>query len=144
MRCGAVLRTDGSNKILRFLFGAYGTHICHKAALFFNYGGLRALLERDVAHGILRKKKRRGNSAPCSLLVLLRAIVTSVETINTAAGVNQLLFAGIERVAFGTNFHADVFAGRTGMDYLAASARDRCVNVLGMNACLQPMSPLLL
>lgn len=69
---------------------------------------------------------------------------TLFETINTSTGINQLLFAGIERVAFGTNFHADVFAGRTGMDYLAASARDRCVNVLGMNAFLQPMSPLLL
>lgn len=79
---------------------------------------------------------------PNSLTVVLIQIVTAVETINTSTGIDQLLFAGIERVAFGTNFHAYILASRTGMDYLAAGARDRCVNVLGMNAFLQLMSPL--
>ena len=76
--------------------------------------------------------------------VLFSEIVAFVEAINASTCIDKLLFAGIERVAFGTNFHANIFASRTGMDYLAACARDRCVNVLGMNAFLQLMSPLLL
>jgi hypothetical protein len=76
--------------------------------------------------------------------VLLSEIVAFVEAINASTCIDKFLFAGIERVAFGTNFHANIFASRTGMDYLAACARDRCVNVLGMNAFLQLMSPLLL
>ena len=69
-------------------------------------------------------------------------VVTTVKTVNASAGIDKFLLAGIERVAFGTNFHAYILASRTGMDYLAAGARDRCVNVLGMNAFLQLMSPL--
>ena len=69
-------------------------------------------------------------------------VVTTVKTVYASAGIDKFLLAGIERVAFGTNFHAYILASRTGMDYLAAGARDRCVNVLGMNAFLQLMSPL--
>ena len=88
-----------------------------------------------------------GVTTPASVILLtiiLIKIITAVETINTTTSINKLLLTGIKRVAFGTNFHANILASRTGMDYLAACARDRCVNVLGMNAFLQLMSPLLL
>ncbi len=79
-----------------------------------------------------------------TLSVLLAEIIAFIEAINASTCIDELLLAGIERVALGTNFHANILASRTGMDYLAACARDRCVNVLGMNAFLQLMSPLLL
>ena len=76
--------------------------------------------------------------------VFLAEIIAFIETIYASTCIDELLLAGIERVALGTNFHANILASRTGMDYLAACARDRCVNVLGMNAFLQLMSPLFL
>ena len=42
-----------------------------------------------------------------NLCVLLQAEAL-VEAINTSTGVNQLLLAGIERVALGANFHTNV------------------------------------
>jgi hypothetical protein len=67
---------------------------------------------------------------------------TLVETINTSTGVNQLLLAGIERVALGADFDSDVLLGRTSGKDIAASAADGSLIVLGMETFLHCCSPL--
>ena len=59
-----------------------------------------------------------------------------VETVNTSTGVNQLLLAGIERVALGANFHTDVLLGRTGGKDVATGAANGGLLVVGMDAFL--------
>ena len=59
-----------------------------------------------------------------------------VESINTSTGVNQLLLAGIERVALGADFDSDVLLGRTSGKDIAASAADGGLFVLGMDTFL--------
>ena len=67
---------------------------------------------------------------------------TLVETINTSTGVNQLLLAGIERVALGADFDSDVLLGGTSSKDIAASAADGSLIVLGMETFLHCCSPL--
>ena len=57
-----------------------------------------------------------------------------VETINTSTGVNQLLLAGIERVALGANFNTDVLLGRTGSKGVTAGAANGGLLVVRMDA----------
>ena len=59
-----------------------------------------------------------------------------VETVNTSTGVNQLLLAGIERVALGANFNTDILLGRTGGKDVATGAADGGLLVVGMDAFL--------
>ena len=61
---------------------------------------------------------------------------TLVEAINTSTGVNQLLLAGIERVALGADFHTNVLLGRTSGKDIAACAADGGLFVLGMDTFL--------
>ena len=67
---------------------------------------------------------------------------TLVETSNTSTGVNQLLLAGIERVALGADFDSDVLLGGTSSKDIAASAADGSLIVLGMETFLHCCSPL--
>ena len=67
--------------------------------------------------------------------VLLQA-KTLVEAINTSTGVNQLLLAGIERVALGADLNTNVLLGRTGSKDIAASAADGGLFVVGMDTFL--------
>ena len=69
------------------------------------------------------------------LRILLQA-KTLVEAINTSTGVNQLLLAGIERVALGADLNANVLLGRTGSKDIAASAADGGLFVVGMDTFL--------
>ena len=66
----------------------------------------------------------------------LLQIESLVETINTSTGVNQLLLAGIERVALGADFNSDVLLGGTGRKDVATSATDHGLFVSGMDAFL--------
>ena len=68
-------------------------------------------------------------------LVLLQA-ETLVETIDTSTGVNQLLLAGIERVALGADFDSDVLLGRTSGKSVATCTADSGLFVLGMDTFL--------
>ena len=70
-----------------------------------------------------------------TLYTLLDAVLL-VELVNTAAGVDQLLLAGVERVALGADFNGDVLTGRAGLDDVAAGAADGGVKILGMYAFL--------
>ena len=68
-------------------------------------------------------------------LKLLDAVLL-VELINAAAGVNQLLLAGVEGVALGADFYGDVLLGGAGLDDGAASAFNSSGLVIGVNSCL--------
>ena len=67
---------------------------------------------------------------------LLLQAETLVETINTSTGVNQLLLAGIERVALGADLDTDVLLGGTGGKDVATSTANRGLFVIGMDTFL--------
>ena len=66
--------------------------------------------------------------------IQLLQVEALVETVNTSTGVNQLLLAGIERVALGADLHADVLLGGTGSKGVATGAADGGLFVVGMDA----------
>ena len=57
-----------------------------------------------------------------------------VETIDTSTGVNQLLLAGIERVALGADLNSDILLGGAGGKGVATSATNCGLFVLRMDA----------
>lgn len=59
----------------------------------------------------------------------LDAVLLS-ETVYASCGVDEFLLAGKERVAGGANFHLNILYRRTGLNDIAARARDRCELVL--------------
>ena len=67
-------------------------------------------------------------------LYILLQVEALVETINASTGVNQLLLAGIERVALGANFHTDILLGRASGKGVTASATDSGLLVVRMDA----------
>ena len=69
-------------------------------------------------------------------MTLLLDAVLLVELINTAAGVNQLLLAGVEGVALGADFNGDVLLGGAGLDDGAASASDGGLLIIRMDSFL--------
>ena len=71
----------------------------------------------------------------CGLIRLLNA-ESLVEPINASTGVNQLLLAGIERVALGADFNTNVLLGRAAGKNITASAADRGLFVIGMDTFL--------
>ena len=73
----------------------------------------------------------------CSLskLKLLDAVLL-IELINTAAGINELLLAGVERMALGADLNGDAGTGRAGLDSCAASALDNGGLIIRMDSCL--------
>src|SRR5699024_12067825 len=50
--------------------------------------------------------------------------------------IDQLLLAGVERVALAANFDVDLRLGVTGVDHIAAGAGNRAVHVVRMDALL--------
>ena len=68
-----------------------------------------------------------------SLSDLFIQIVALLEAIHTSAGIDQLLLAGKERMALGTDINAKVFLGGRRLDNFAACATDRGRLILGMN-----------
>ena len=67
--------------------------------------------------------------------ILLQA-ETLIEAINASTGVNQLLLAGIERVALGADLNTNVLLGRTSGKDIAAGTADGVLFVLGMDTFL--------
>ncbi len=67
--------------------------------------------------------------------LLLSALQTLLELINTSAGINKLLLTGKERMTLRANFNADHAAlGGTGGNFLAASALDYSFTIIGMDS----------
>ena len=67
------------------------------------------------------------------LFLFARLLQTLFELINAAAGIDKLLFAGEERMAFGADLHADVLFGGAGFDHFAAGAGNGGLLVFGMD-----------
>jgi len=65
---------------------------------------------------------------------LLVQIVTLLETVYTAAGINQLLSAGKERMTLGADFYSDILLGGAGLDHFTASAANGGLLVVGMDS----------
>ena len=82
-----------------------------------------------------RHKKIRTTQNAVRILVLLQA-ETLVETVNTSTGVNQLLLAGIERVALGADLNADLLLSRTGSKDVATGTANGSLFVIGMDTFL--------
>ena len=67
-----------------------------------------------------------------SLLVLFGVFL--LETLDAARSVNQLLFAGEERVAVRADFHVNVFLRRTSRPRMTAGANDSAFDIFWMNS----------
>ena len=67
---------------------------------------------------------------------LLLDAVLLIELINTAAGINELLLAGVEGVALGADFNGDALTGGAGLDGGAACALDNGGLIVRMDSCL--------
>ena len=73
-----------------------------------------------------------------TLMQLLASLVgvAALKALNTSAGVNQLLLAGVEGMALAANFNADLRLGIAGMDHVAACAGNGAIHIVGMNTLL--------
>lgn len=78
-------------------------------------------------------KKTCWFSTPSGNLFNIEALL---ETIHTTARINQLLLAGIERMALGTDIHLHLFLGRSGFKSFTAYAANHALTILGMNIFL--------
>ena len=83
-----------------------------------------------------KKKKIRTAKAVRKFSVFLLQAEALVEAINTSTGVNQLLLAGIERVALGADLNTNVLLGGASGKDVTAVATDRGLFVLGMDTFL--------
>ena len=70
------------------------------------------------------------------LSVFLLQAEALVEAINTSTGVNQLLLAGIERVALGADLNTNVLLSGASRKDIATGTADRGLFVLGMDTFL--------
>ena len=69
------------------------------------------------------------------ILFLLQA-ETLVETVNTSTGVNQLLLAGLERVALGANLNTDVLLSGASCKDITTGTTNGSLFVVGMDTFL--------
>ena len=75
----------------------------------------------------------RTNSLPDQLLV---QVESSLEAVNTSAGINELLLTGKERVALGADFYRDILLGGSGLIYSATSTTNGSRLVIRMDSFL--------
>ncbi len=93
------------------------------------------------AHKVTPKKKA-AQTCTAFCLFLCVQIESSVEAIHTPAGIYKLLLAGEERMAFGTNVHAQLRFRGAGLKFIAAGAFHSRGFVFGMNTLFHFHSPL--
>jgi hypothetical protein len=72
---------------------------------------------------------RGARAGPCGAAALGHS---PLEALDATAGVDQLLPAGIERMAGGTDLNVDFGLGRAGRELVAAGAADVSFYILGM------------
>jgi hypothetical protein len=66
--------------------------------------------------------------------LVLKFFIFFSETLNTTRCVNQFLFAGKKRMAFGAYLNADIGLGRTDLYLVAARTTYTGISVIRMNA----------
>ena len=59
---------------------------------------------------------------------------TLFEFINTSAGINEFLFTGKERMAFGANFNSEITFRGLGVNNFTASATNGCIDIIRMDS----------
>ena len=69
-------------------------------------------------------------------------VETFLKTVNTAAGINQLLLPRVERMALGADINLHLFLCGAGLKCLTAYAANNAFAVLGMDVFLHGVSPL--
>ena len=82
----------------------------------------------------MQTKKVKKRTTVVVLLMHKSDAITLLEAIDTAAGIYQLLLAGEEGMALGTNFNAQILLGGTGLEDIAANTGYGSLLVLRMNA----------
>ena len=82
----------------------------------------------------LRKRRDAARRRIPSFSRKLLEAVLLVELVHAAAGVDQLLLAGVEGVALRADLDGDVLLGGSGLDDLAAGAADGRALVIGMDS----------
>jgi hypothetical protein len=91
------------------------------------------------------EQKKAGNRNGFLLVVLLEAYlllrVFLLELLHPSFGINDLLFAGVERMALGTYIQVDILPCGSGSYYLAAGADHLDFLVIRMNSCFQLRPP---
>ena len=85
---------------------------------------------------ILQKKTKNPHHVAVVRISFLLQAKTLVEAINTSTGVNQLLLAGIERVALGADLNTDLLLSGAGSKDVTTVAADGGLFVLGMDTFL--------
>ena len=73
---------------------------------------------------------------------LLVQIKPLLETVNTSAGIHQLLLTGKERVALCTDFNLDILLGRHRLHYVSAVAGNGCLFKSRVQSLFHVVSPL--
>ena len=79
-----------------------------------------------------KKKRPYDFVRPCPLF----HIEALLEAINTSASINQLLLAGVERMALGADIHLHLFFGGAGLECFTAYAANDAFAVLWMDVFL--------
>lgn len=96
--------------------------------------GVRTISSLTCVNARLFKYKKRSRFLERLRACLLLHAKTFFESVNTSARIDQLLTAGEERMALGTDFHTDILFCGTCMDHFAAGAGDRGVYILWMDS----------
>ena len=98
----------------------------------------------NKVHEIGKIKIQAGKLLPaCNIdKYLLVETETLLETVNTSAGINELLLAGEERMALGADFNSDILLSGTGLDHVAAGTGDRGLLIVGMDTLSHCLTPL--
>ena len=97
-------------------------------ALYFNYQmqlGSRMFSQQSKVTGGIKLS---------GFCLVLKFFIFFPETFNTTRCVNQFLFAGKKRVAFGAYFNADIRLRRTDFDLVATGTSYAGISVIRMNA----------
>jgi hypothetical protein len=97
-------------------------------ALYFNYRmqlGCRIFSQHSEVTG---RKKLSG------FRLVLKFFIFFPKAFNTTRCVNQFLFAGEKRMAFGAYFNADIRLGRTDLNLVATRTTYTGISVIRMNA----------
>ena len=80
-----------------------------------------------------QKKDWAGGNLLRGFFLILKLFVLFPESFDSACGVDQFLFAGKKRMAFGTNFNTDIGFSRANLDLASTCTTDGRVGIFRMD-----------
>jgi hypothetical protein len=122
---------DGSDYLLRERNPAGLTDQHQNNALMALYCNYQMQLASQV---FSQQSEVTGGINLSGLRLILKFFIFFPETFNTTRCVNQFLFAGKKRMAFGAYFNADIGLGRTDLYLVATRTTYAGISVIRMNA----------